>query len=234
MSRVLITPSTAVFPAGAGTCTPTAGPVATPDEWPAGYAQEQAYTYTAIAADGYAFVRFEIRGTMTDSYDGSTYPISLDTTANPYTATHWDESGAVYWFDYSYIPGLSEQVWVSALTVTAVFEARTSYTITASASPTGDGTVKVGNSAAGATSSETAFYGDQVTVVATPAQGCRFVGWSDGGAQTHTVTQYASTIDLTAYFHRYTHLLVNSSNFTTPVQLVYDDVDGTDLLVADY
>lgn len=76
----------------------------------------------------------------------------------------------------------------------------TTYTASASANPSGWGTVKVGSAAAGSTSTlSNITAGSTVTVVATPATGYHFVSWSDGGAQTHDVT-VNSDINLTATF----------------------------------
>lgn len=78
----------------------------------------------------------------------------------------------------------------------------TTYTASASANPSGWGTVKVGSAAAGSTSTLTNITaGSTVTVVATPETGYRFVSWSDGGAQTHDVT-VNSDINLTATFEQ--------------------------------
>ena len=68
------------------------------------------------------------------------------------------------------------------------------FTLSLSVSPSGGGSVT------GAGSYEK---GTKVTVNATEASGWRFVRWSDGGYQRHTVTMDANK-SLTAYFERYT------------------------------
>lgn len=68
------------------------------------------------------------------------------------------------------------------------------FTLSLSVSPSGGGSVT------GAGSYEK---GTKVTVNATEASGWRFIRWSDGGYQRHTVTMDANK-SLTAYFERYT------------------------------
>ena len=87
----------------------------------------------------------------------------------------------------------------------------TRYTLSLSASPSSGGSVT------GAGSYEK---GTKVTVNATEASGWRFVRWSDGGYQRHTVTLDANK-SLTAYFERYT--------------VTGDEIlQGTDLTSASY
>jgi hypothetical protein len=68
------------------------------------------------------------------------------------------------------------------------------YTVTLKVSPSGSGTVSGGG---------TYDSGTRRTVSATANSGYRFVRWSDGGSQSHTVTWDANKT-LTAYFERYT------------------------------
>lgn len=85
------------------------------------------------------------------------------------------------------------------------------FTLSLSVSPSGGGSVT------GAGSYEK---GTKVTVNATEASGWRFVRWSDGGYQRHTVTMDANK-SLTAYFERYT--------------VTGDEIlQGTDLTSASY
>ena len=122
----------------------------------------------------------------------------------------------------------------SNLYLTAYFEyaPATTYLITASASPANGGTVSFSGTPGGSTISIRAIAGSTVSLVATPANGWRFLRWSDGGAQTHDIVA-TSDMDLIAYFERLpTHLLVNSYNLSYPIRLVYDP--ATNLLVADY
>lgn len=67
------------------------------------------------------------------------------------------------------------------------------YTVTLKVSPSGSGTVSGGG---------TYDSGTKRTVSATPSSGYRFVRWSDGGYQSHTVTWDANKT-LTAYFEAY-------------------------------
>jgi chitodextrinase len=84
------------------------------------------------------------------------------------------------------------QVTVSAArSVTATFTLRSGYsTITIAREGTGSGTVTSSPAGLDCGDSCSASYsvGSQVTLFATPAAGSRFVGWSDGGAQSHSVT----------------------------------------------
>ena len=70
----------------------------------------------------------------------------------------------------------------------------TNYTVTLKASPSGSGSVSGGG---------TYEKGTRRTVSATANSGYRFVRWSDGGYQSHTVTWDANKT-LTAYFEAYT------------------------------
>lgn len=80
--------------------------------------------------------------------------------------------------------------------ITAYFtkKAANKYTLTLTASPSSGGTVSGGGSYSAGTS---------VTVKATPNSGWRFIRWSDGMGQTHSVTMNANK-SLTAYFEKYT------------------------------
>ena len=122
----------------------------------------------------------------------------------------------------------------SNLYLAAYFEyaPATTYLITASASPANGGTVSFRGTPGRSTISIRAIAGSTVSLVATPANGWRFLRWSDGGAQTHDIVA-TSDMDLIAYFKRLpTHLLVNSYNLSYPIRLVYDP--ATNLLVANY
>lgn len=59
--------------------------------------------------------------------------------------------------------------------------------------------------------------------------------WTEKTGTATTFERWCSAYAVKAVFVRApTHLLVSSYDKTTPVQLVYDDVNGTDALVADY
>ena len=116
MAHQLIVPVTSVSPAGGGTCTAVGGAITNPFI----VGQYQPYTYTATPAAGYRFVRFEIE-TIVSSSDSPDEPHSRIVTNNPHTAA-WDNlfNGSTWWFDHRNYGG--REVWVSSLTVTAVFE----------------------------------------------------------------------------------------------------------------
>ena len=82
--------------------------------------------------------------------------------------------------------------------VTAYFVKKTTskYTLTLKCSPSNGGTVSP-------TSGSQYTAGTSVTVKATPNSGWRFIRWSDGMGQTHSVTMNANK-SLTAYFEKYT------------------------------
>lgn len=88
-----------------------------------------------------------------------------------------------------------EVLWDLGKTLTAYFTKIpvTRYTLSLSASPSNGGTT---------TGEGTYDSGTKVTVKATPNSGWRFVRWSDGLAQQHTVTMNANK-SLTAYFEKY-------------------------------
>lgn len=107
--------------------------------------------------------------------------------ADGYEFDHWSDGGSqthdITWSGSSY-------------SFTAYFTKKqnTQYTITLKVWPTGAGTVSGGG---------TYNSGTKRTVSALPNSGYRFVRWSDGGYQSHTVTWDANKT-LTAYFERYT------------------------------
>ena len=87
-------------------------------------------------------------------------------------------------------------VWSANSNLTAYFTKIqvTNYTVTLKVSPSGSGSVSGGG---------TYEKGARRTVSATANSGWRFVRWSDGGYQSHTVTWDANKT-LTAYFEAYT------------------------------
>ena len=88
-----------------------------------------------------------------------------------------------------------EVLWDLGKTLTAYFTKIpvTRYTLSLSASPSNGGSTTGGG---------TYTSGSKATVNATPNSGWRFVRWSDGLAQQHTVTMNANK-SLTAYFEKY-------------------------------
>lgn len=177
------------------------------------------YKYNGVIVDDWDIsnieVEFEIDPTTTctltyNANGGQGAPAAQTFTANvafslsnttPTRQGHnflgWAESSSAVAAQYQ--PGQS--VTFSANKTLYAVWALQSYTVSATASPSNGGTVKVGSAAAGATSTANFTVGTECTVVATPAAGYRFVSWSDGGAQTHSFTIYAElTVSMTAYF----------------------------------
>ena len=107
--------------------------------------------------------------------------------ADGYEFDHWSDGGSqthdITWSGSSY-------------SFTAYFTKKqnSQYTVTLKVSPSGSGSVSGGG---------TYESGTKRTVSATANSGYRFVRWSDGGYQSHTVTWDANKT-LTAYFERYT------------------------------
>ena len=118
-------------------------------------------------------------------------------------------------------------------TWTAVFGVK----ITTEASPADGGETTV--TPVGTAASAVVEPGEAYSVTATPKFRHTFLRWSDG-TNNYTINpltiQNAQTAKTwTAYFKRnFTDLLVNTANVGYPVRLVYDDINGTGLLVADY
>ena len=164
MRLPLITPT--VVPSVGGTCTFVATTGGEDPNWPSGLSRYQFYTYTGHPAAGYRLVQFKFVENVS-IYDGDTeetYPSEHEigynyihdnsyAVADHPSAYTIQVPGAVWSYEYE---GTGIEVWVSSLTVEAVFER----------------------------------------------------------------------------YYIPTHLLVNSANKSTPVQLVYDPT--TNLLVADY
>ena len=106
--------------------------------------------------------------------------------------------------------------------------------VTAVPSPAGAGTVSANPSVVE--------YGESCILTATPNGRNRFDYWSfnepfapEIHENPHTLIYSTVSATWTGYFvDGLTHWLVNSSDKSSPVKLVYDDVTGTGLLVADY
>lgn len=105
--------------------------------------------------------------------------------ADGYEFDRWSDGGA----------RVHTVVWSANSNLTAYFTKIqvTNYTVTLKASPSGSGSVSGGG---------TYEKGTRRTVSATANSGYRFVRWSDGGYQSHTVTWDANKT-LTAYFEAY-------------------------------
>lgn len=120
------------------------------------------------------------------------YGTSCEVVANPasgYKFDHWSDGGS-----RRHYVAITEDMVLTGYFVKETGGGTVNYTVTLSTSPTGSGTVSGGGT-----------YGENTvrTVSATPANGYRFVRWSDGGAQSHHVT-WDSTKSLVAYFEAYT------------------------------
>lgn len=121
MAQTLITPTTEVFPPGAGTCTPTAGQAGPIPGWTSGGSERQPYTYTAAAAAGYRFVRFEIRTVVRYVSGGATQDDTVDGISwdNPHTSGEY-YGGTVWWRDWSNYD--DDYEYTLSVHVKAVFE----------------------------------------------------------------------------------------------------------------
>ena len=106
--------------------------------------------------------------------------------ADGYEFDRWSDGGA----------RVHTVVWSANSNLTAYFTKiqSTYYTVSLKASPSGSGSVSGGG---------TYEKGTRRTISATANSGYRFVRWSDGGYQSHTVTWDANKT-LTAYFEAYT------------------------------
>jgi hypothetical protein len=188
-----VSKSVAISPSAAAAAGCTAQCPGVQTNYSDGWSRE--YTLSASAASGWRFVKFtwsKVRRTAS----GTTPIGDYESSSNPSTAADGLAEARVYGDKTYWQEDLIENI-------VAHFEPdapTTTYTASASASPSGWGTVKVGSAAAGSTSTlANITAGSTVTVVATPATGYHFVSWSDGGAQTHDVT-VNSDINLTATF----------------------------------
>ena len=125
---------------------------------------------------------------------------------------------------------------------TAVFKLKQTYLITTVANPQNVGCkVKAGSdSARETTSSVTVTQGTSVEITATPNTDPQyiFVGWYENGSRRTWSKSFTVTADAnhtyTAKFHLATNRLINRYSIATPVTLVYDDITGSNKLVADY
>ncbi|MBO7685758.1 MAG: hypothetical protein J6V72_05210 [Kiritimatiellae bacterium] len=154
---------------------------------------------------------------QTDAYGGNREQVTVDPTYE-FTPS-MSEAPDGYYFEAEYVGG-------SLLTVAADPEGRGS--VSREPPPTdGDD-----------------YYADSVIrsgvkLTATPNIAGTFINWTrliagrDVVVSTSSVYTTTSAGEYTAHFD-YTHKLVNSFSRSSPVQLVYDDVNGTDALVADY
>jgi len=153
--------------------------------------------YVTGGLDSQGNVRTDVEITTERTYHSGTNPYPANT-----TATDYEFPGDLAEANPGYDWRRHTFKW-EIIAVYAQFEQGAppaTYTVTATASPSNGGTVKVGESAAGSTSTLTnVTAGSTVTVVATPATGYHFVRWMDGGAQTHDIT-VNSDVDLTAIF----------------------------------
>ena len=140
-----------------------------------------------IAASPSAGGTVQPSGTITMLY-GTTYPVKA-TPASGYKFDRWSDGGS-----QSHDIAITKDMVLTAYFVKEGGGTVVNYTVSLSASPTGSGTVSGGGT-----------YGENTvrTVSATPMSGYRFVRWSDGGAQSHSVT-WDSTKSLVAYFEAYT------------------------------
>ena len=186
---------------------------------PAGpYHYNDVVTISATAATGYTFTSWSDNGTQshTVTITGSAsytanFSLNQHTVTYAYTGTVPTGAPAVpaqatYYYGDAVpaaavptLTGYTFSGWVGEVstmpdndvTVTGSWTA-IDYTLTLVADPVGGGTVS-------ASPAGPYHYNDVVTVTATPNSGFIFGAWSDGGAQTHTITITDNT-ELTAYF----------------------------------
>ena len=210
MSAATLTP--AISPAGSGSVS-----IVLVDEWSDDHRTYKDYKITATANAGYEYDHIEYTYTYQDLWNGTT----TTETATTYSENFQYEE-RVAKDDYYHYGNYTLQ------SVTAYFKALpATYTISVSASPAAGGTVSGGGTFSG---------GQTCTVYAYANNGYIFVGWWDGNARVASTWYHTFNVTgnrtLVAHFHRPTNLLVNSSDKSTPVQLVYSPI--TDRLVGDY
>ena len=154
--------------------------------------------YLYVATSHYNFITAYIHVSPTGGgtvlpFEGSAMKLegSTDTLeaipSDGYEFDHWSDGGS----------RIHDITWSgSSYSFTAYFtkKAANKYTLTLKCSPSNGGTVSGGG---------TYNAGTSVRVSATPNFGWRFVRWSDGMGQTHSVTMNANK-SLTAYFEKYT------------------------------
>ena len=147
---------------------------------------------------------------------GGTYqkgkPVTLTATANNgYIFVNWTENGNVVSTDATYSFPME-----NARTLVANFKPKT-FNVTVSASPSEGGTVEKSGSCE---------YDTPVTVKATPAEGYRFLNWSEGGNPVSTNAEFSFTVSkdraLTAIFEKIVYYNIGLS----PAPLNYGTVTG--------
>ena len=147
---------------------------------------------------------------------GGTYqkgkPVTLTATANNgYIFVNWTENGNVVSTDATY-----SFLMANARTLVANFKPKT-FNVTVSASPSEGGTVEKSGSCE---------YDTPVTVKATPAEGYRFLNWSEGGNPVSTNAEFSFTVSkdraLTAIFEKIVYYNIGVS----PAPLNYGTVTG--------
>lgn len=121
-------------------------------------------------------------------------------TGKTYTFTGWND-GTNFYSKTATLP-----IVTGPVTYTAVFSEETnSYTISVATNDATLGTVEIFKEGVSQGTSGTFQYGTELTIVATPADGCReFVSWTDSGTASHTITvtadaTYTATFKVTTY-----------------------------------
>ena len=191
------------------------------------YQQGQSCTVTATPANGYTFLRWTENGNSVSTNANYTFTITgnrtlvaqfqqqnynITVSANPALGGTVTGGGAFHYGDNCTVSaapatGYTFQRWTEngqqvstnasysftvtgSRTLVAQFQAQ-SYTITASADPTTGGTVSGGG---------TFNYGQNCTLVATPAAGYEFINWSKNGQQVSTNASYTFTVTESASY----------------------------------
>jgi hypothetical protein len=130
-------------------------------------------------------------------FEGSTFTVaSYSGTKTGYAFSGWNDGTSIYAAGSTYTMGSSN------VTLTAVWEGKTTYTIILTASPNNGGSVSGGGTYAEGTS---------LTITATSNSGYDFVRWSDGNTDATHIVTVNSNMTYVAYFEEDTSSTSNNN-----------------------